>query len=172
MKSLRQNVSWRLGSLPWAISGTRKAGTQTPSSHLSSFQLCIPTSGAAKFGILLLCISVEFFSSSAVGKKPLFLPFSNWVLSDLFAPRAQGWVVPPVIYEDLIRSRYPVTGGTACRTEKTAAFRCWVTALLSVQDQLLQKHNFYRYHHFLCLSWHLIFCFLTLYFGLAQLALA
>lgn len=112
----------------------------------------------------------SFFSSSAV-EKMLVLPFRNWVSSDLFSPRAQGWVIPPVIYEDLVRSPYPVTGGTTCRTEKTAAFRRWVTALLSVQDQLLQKHNFHRYHHFLCLSWHLIFCFLTLYFSLAQLAL-
>lgn len=38
----------------------------------------------------------------------------------------------------------------------------WVTALLSLQEQLLQKHHFLHYHHFLCLSGHLMFCVLSL----------
>lgn len=113
----------------------------------------------------------NFFSSSAVEKFYFCLLETEYSVTFLHQGHRDG-SSPPVIYEDFLRSRYPVTGGTACRAGKTAAFGRWVTALLSVRVPLLQKHNFHRYHHFLYLSWHLIFCFLALYFGLAQRALA
>ena len=109
------------------------------------------------------------YSRSAV-EKTLLLRFRNYEVTFLQQGRGDGssplWSVRSRPLPVPCRRRHRSQDGERSRSSG------WVTALLSVQHQLLQKHNFHRYHHFLCLSWHLVFCFLTLYFGLVRLALA
>lgn len=63
-----------------------------------------PNSWSSKMQILLVHISSELFSSSAV-EKIYFCLWVNWVWSDLFAARAQGCVTPP----DLWRSAHSLS---------------------------------------------------------------
>lgn len=122
-----------------------------------------PNSCSSKMQILLVRISPEFFSSPAVEKIYFCLLETEHEVTFLHQGRRAG--SSPVICEDHLRSRCPVTGGISCRTGETAAAsQCWVTVLLSLQDLLLQKHRFHHYHHFLRLSRHLMFCFLSPWF--------
>lgn len=153
---------WRIWGRVLAEGGIPAVSTQwCLQGWYSALQLLpAPHSWSSKMHIILLHISPEFFFSSAV-EKIYFCPLESESEVTFLHQGHRAC--------DLWRfscSHCPVTGGISCRTGETAASQCWVTALLSMQDQLLQKHHFHHYHHFLCLSRHLVFCFLSLYFGL------
>lgn len=123
-----------------------------------------PNSCSSKMQILLVHLSPEFFSSSDVEKIYFCLLEREYEVTFLHQGHMAG--SPPPWSLEILSAALSCHQGHLLQDGDSSSSSVLSDSTAEPAGPAPQKHHFHHCHHFLCLSGHLMFCLLSLWFGL------